>query len=96
MEVKLKQMTTKIILSGKYEYSLVTFVFRGCMGDLYVSKSNSNNNILVLDIGWGNCFCHLGEYIHNFSKENTFTENEKIIIEELSELLELDLVSIVY
>ena len=96
MQVKVKEIITKSGVSGKYDYSHVTFVFRGCMGDLYVVKDTSNNNIPILDIGWGNCFCHLGDDIHNSSKENTFTENEKIIIEELSELIELDLVSIVY
>ena len=96
MEVKLKQLITKTHVSGKYDYTHVTFVFHGCMGDLYVVKGNSNNNIPILDINWGNCFCHLGDDIHNSSKENTFTENERIIIEELSELLELDLVNIVF
>jgi len=96
MKVKLKQLTTKTTLLGKYDHTYVGFVYHGCMGDLYAAIDKSNNDIVVLNINWGNCSCHLGSDIRDSSKTNSFTENERIIIEELSELLELDLVPIVY
>ena len=96
MEVELKQLTTDTNVIGQYEHTYVLFVYHGCMGSLYATKDKINNDIVVLDINWVNCSCHLGSEIRDSSKKNSFTENERIIIEELSELLELDLVNIVF
>ncbi len=96
MEVELKQLRTEGNVIGQYEHVYALFVYHECIGGLHVSKDKINNEIVLLDIIWTNCSCHLGSDIRDSSNNNSFTENERVIIEELSELLDLDLVNIVF
>ena len=96
MKTRLLQLSTNTYKASTI--SAVNAIFRNDdkIGMVYVVLTNSNEGIVLLSVSWSGVSFYK-DYTGRISKDtNTFTPNEKSVVDELSELLSINITECIY
>lgn len=96
MKTRLLQLSTNTYKASTI--STVNAIFRNDdkIGMVYVVLTNPNEDIVLLSVSW-NGLSFYKDYTGKISKDtNTFTPNEKSVVDELSELLSINITKCIY
>ena len=96
MKTRLLQLSTNTYKASTI--SAVNAIFRNDdkIGMIYVVLTNPNEDIVLLSVSWSGVSFYK-DYTGRISKDtNTFTPNEKSVVDELSELLSINITKCIY
>lgn len=96
MKTRLLQLSTNTYKASTI--SAVNAIFRNDdkIGMLYVVLTNPNEDIVLLSVSWSGVSFYK-DYTGKISKDtNTFTPNEKSLVDDLSELLSINITKCIY
>ena len=96
MNTRLSQLATNTYTTSNRTSVNVIFQNDDKIGMVYVVLTNSYEDIVLLSVSWSGVSFYK-DYTGKISKDtNTFTPNEKNVVDELSELLSINITKCIY